>query len=189
MDLLVYTLVTGFRMFARLKLPYRTLSHPFVTRNLNNLTVRSKEQKNGASWFLYLVSGLVSGGFTFFLLERKSSSKYINCDVPQTNKESNVSSYISRNFVADAADRVSPAVVNIMTSIETFYASGASSGSGFIISKDGFIVTNAHVVAASTDGKVLITMWNGNCIFSLLRLIHLFRLPFCQLFFLRIRKS
>ena len=43
----------------------------------------------------------------------------------------------TRNFVADAADVVSPAVVNIMTQIEGFMVVGASAGSGFIISKDG----------------------------------------------------
>lgn len=68
---------------------------------------------------------------------------------------------ITRNFVADAAEVVAPAVVNIMTSVETFMVSGASSGSGFIISTDGFIVTNAHVVSQSSDGSVVVTMWDG----------------------------
>lgn len=68
---------------------------------------------------------------------------------------------ITRNFVADAAEVVAPAVVNIMTSVETYMVSGASSGSGFIISTDGFIVTNAHVVSQSSDGTVVVTMSDG----------------------------
>lgn len=71
------------------------------------------------------------------------------------------SSYLRRNFVAEAADIVSSAVVNIVIEVNTGWVVGVSSGSGFFYSKDGFIVTNAHVVAPSTDGKVLVTMWNG----------------------------
>ena len=69
---------------------------------------------------------------------------------------------MNRNFVADAADIVSPAVVNILCAVDSPISPGAaSSGSGFIISKDGFIVTNAHVVERASLSKVLITMWNS----------------------------
>ena len=68
---------------------------------------------------------------------------------------------LRRNFVADAADVASPAVVNIVCEVDRGWVQGASSGSGFIYSKDGYVVTNAHVVAQSKDGQVLVTMWNG----------------------------
>ena len=68
---------------------------------------------------------------------------------------------LSANFVADAIEMVSPAVVNIMSYVDGFLVSGISSGSGFFITEDGFIVTNAHVVSASTNGKVLVTTMNG----------------------------
>lgn len=64
---------------------------------------------------------------------------------------------LSRNFVADVVEAVSPAVVNIVVP----GYSGASSGSGFIISRDGYIVTNAHVVTVSADGNVVVTMKTG----------------------------
>lgn len=55
------------------------------------------------------------------------------------------------NFIADAAEIASPAVVNLKLSAPThrfqYGSEGVVSGSGFFLSQDGFIVTNAHVVA------------------------------------------
>lgn len=69
---------------------------------------------------------------------------------------------LSRNFVADVVEVCAPAVVNIVCVSATLYGQmAASSGSGFIVTKDGYIVTNAHVVAGSVDGKVVITMKDG----------------------------
>jgi HtrA serine peptidase 2 len=64
---------------------------------------------------------------------------------------------LSSNFVADAVEIISPAVVNIV-------AGGGfsrSAGSGFIVSRHGYIVTNAHVVQFANDGQVMITFWDG----------------------------
>lgn len=67
---------------------------------------------------------------------------------------------LSRNFVADVVDAVSPAVVNIVCTASG-YGQPASSGSGFIISRDGFIATNAHVVTNAAGEGVIVTMNNG----------------------------
>lgn len=68
---------------------------------------------------------------------------------------------LNRNFIGDAAEKALPSVVNI-TSNDHGILSGMRSGSGFIISTDGYIVTNAHVVSQAKDGKVSITMSNMN---------------------------
>lgn len=81
------------------------------------------------------------------------------CEDDKTRNNNNPP--LSRYFVVDAIDSVAPAVVNIICSVEGYLVSGVSSGSGFIITEDGFVVTNAHVVASSRDGKVLVTTMNG----------------------------
>ena len=54
------------------------------------------------------------------------------------------------NFVAEAAEIAAPAVVFVEVRSRDFWSGQslrASSGSGFIVSANGTIVTNAHVVA------------------------------------------
>ncbi|XP_040275436.1 serine protease HTRA2, mitochondrial [Bufo bufo] len=67
------------------------------------------------------------------------------------------------NFIADVAERCGPAVVNIETlGRHPFTGREAviSSGSGFLVSSDGLIVTNAHVVA--NKRRVRVKLYNGD---------------------------
>jgi HtrA serine peptidase 2 len=77
----------------------------------------------------------------------------VQCQDPRSTADS----LLSRNFVADVVEAVSPAVVNIVCS--TGYGV-VSSGSGFILNSDGFVVTNAHVVSAN-NGRVVVTLFDG----------------------------
>lgn len=81
------------------------------------------------------------------------------------NRGVGAATFFSPTFIADAVEIASPSVVNVLcqSSVKGFMGRhyGASSGSGFIISGSGFVATNAHVIAKSTDGRVVVTMWNG----------------------------
>ena len=69
---------------------------------------------------------------------------------------------MSFNFIADAVEKTAPCVVHIEVAQRAppnFFGQqsmGVSSGSGFIVSEDGMILTNAHVVnqSARVDVKL-----------------------------------
>ncbi|MCC7289382.1 trypsin-like peptidase domain-containing protein [bacterium] len=79
----------------------------------------------------------------------------------------------SRNIVVneesaiiDVAQNVSPSVVSITSSVaqtDIFggTSNGTSSGTGIIVSTDGLILTNKHVVEGGTDFNVIVTDGNG----------------------------
>lgn len=65
------------------------------------------------------------------------------------------------NFIADAVEMTAPAVVHIdvPSNHRRFQGVMSSSGSGFIVSEDGMLLTNAHVVRHSN--KVSVKLANG----------------------------
>lgn len=89
-------------------------------------------------------------------------------------------SSLSPFFIADAAAKVSPAVVNIMVRHLGQAADSSANGSGFIISSEGVVVTNTHIVseaisvedggkgggpgAAPCDAVIAVTLQDGRCL-------------------------
>ena len=125
----------------------------------DSVVTHSKANTNG----LMLAAGLTASIIMYNNLN--SSHKQIACDSYQDSetdfmrRERNASIILNRNFVADAAEIALPFVVNIVVKKNNGFISQMSGGSGFIISKDGYIVTNAHVVEGAD--QVLVTMHNS----------------------------
>ena len=68
--------------------------------------------------------------------------------------------------IIDVAKNVSPSVVSITSSVSQTdifggSSSGVSSGTGVIVSTDGLILTNKHVVEGGTNFNVIVTDTNG----------------------------
>ncbi len=60
---------------------------------------------------------------------------------------------VNENSVAGVAAKIQPSVVSIAT--------GSGEGSGVILTEDGYILTNNHVVESARGGSVSVTLSNG----------------------------
>jgi S1-C subfamily serine protease len=93
--------------------------------------------------------------------------------------------------VIDAVDRVGPAVVRVDVPADAQRGSRGGSGSGFVISPDGLVITNSHVVQGAgtvrlglTDGAVVTAQVLGDdpdTDLALLRIAQSTALPYVRL--------
>jgi putative serine protease PepD len=112
---------------------------------------RSISLKNAA--ILAVIVGLTAGAFgasssgSLFGLSTKIAQSHSTIERPADS-------------VAGIAKRVLPSVV----SIEARDVDGGATGSGFVISSDGYILTNNHVVAAAvtSGGSITVTLQDGS---------------------------
>jgi S1-C subfamily serine protease len=105
---------------------------------------------------LALLAGLVGGGAGWWLTRHVNDSLH-RPDVHIAQVETPVNR--SPGSIAGVAKRVGPAVVSIAIQTQNSLAIG----SGFVIDKDGDILTNNHVVAVATespDASIVVTFSN-----------------------------
>lgn len=136
-----------------------TVPSPSDTKaqQINNQT--AKNSNHIFMVILMLVAGFVAGlggAWTYGQLERKPISS------PLTVNESRQKVITEGEVVADIAKKVSPSVVSIMT--ESRQMSGfwgeymrSGAGTGVVISKDGYILTNKHVVPEGINQVKIVT--------------------------------
>ncbi len=93
-----------------------------------------------------LVAGALGGGVGYWLTNRGNHLLHrSDVSLAKTGKPANR----PPGSVADIAKRVGPAVVSIAVTTSTEYGVG----SGVVIDKSGYVLTNNHVVAAAAGGK------------------------------------
>ena len=91
-----------------------------------------------------IVSGAVSAGVTLAVLRLNSRTN------PQTVDLGSNVRITENNAIIDVADKAAPGVATIVTG-----QPGHGLGSGYLLTSDGYIVTNAHIVANATGLTVI----------------------------------
>ena len=116
--------------------------------------------------FISLLCGLGGAYFTITHLGGTSPIVYQSNDNSNVSSVSSDGSHENTNTIRGAVEKAAPAVVEILTETEvtsynlfggTYVANNA--GSGVILSEDGYIITNNHVVSDAQSIKV--TTYDG----------------------------
>uniref|UniRef100_A0A8C5PTJ0 Serine protease HTRA2, mitochondrial n=1 Tax=Leptobrachium leishanense TaxID=445787 RepID=A0A8C5PTJ0_9ANUR len=119
---------------------------------------------SAGGWALY-AGALLGAGCAFWVwCHRAPGVPRVSAAKPYMEEPGGGSTGARRNFnfIADVAEKTAPAVVNIeILGRHPFSRKEmpVSSGSGFLVSSDGLIVTNAHVVA--NRSRVRVKLFNG----------------------------
>lgn len=141
-----------------------------------------KRKRKSRPWLVAMVTALVTslvctGAFGALLLspavrnQLSSGSTVVYRDGSDLRNKVDISSVLNQNStnsdgktalsVTEIAKQVGPAVVGIInrTQVSSFLNQTVDqgSGSGIIISSDGYIVTNNHVVEGATEVKVILS--------------------------------
>lgn len=104
-----------------------------------------------------LLGGAVGGAVGYTVASNNSTSAVATAATDAGSAGGSVAA-ATGDSVVDLAAAVQPAVVQLDVSGD----SGAGTGSGFVISPDGYIVTNNHVAGpAGTDGSINVTFSDG----------------------------
>ncbi|MBM7771704.1 putative serine protease PepD [Actinokineospora baliensis] len=128
---------------------YAGLPHPGVPQPHQYQQPRREPRRTGLVVGVAVLALVVGGGAGaaggYLAADRDSGSSSTALDAPPTAKQTAAA---PAGSVESVAQKVLPSVVQL----QVRGRSSAGEGSGFVISRDGYIVTNNHVIEGAVDG-------------------------------------
>ncbi|MDQ1585632.1 MAG: putative serine protease PepD [Actinomycetota bacterium] len=128
-------------------------------------TEEARRPRRGVSLLIAvaLAAGLIGGGAGAVVTNSLDGSPTVTSSLSSTSS-SNQSQPVS-NAPAGSVEQVAAAVLPSVVSIEVRTANGGGEGSGIVLSSDGLILTNNHVVAdAAAGGQLSVTLNSGKSV-------------------------
>ena len=125
--------------------------------------MEKKEGKNSAAVVLASVALVLAGtGCVFSVLSYQKSSTPLT--ILNNGTDGNVAEFVEGS-IAEVVDKVSDSVVSIVTTTKSnsYYGgqsvAGSAAGTGVIVSEDGYILTNKHVIEGAS--KITVVLDDG----------------------------
>lgn len=132
----------------------------------DDATKTSKSKRTvglGTALAMMLVAGIGAGGVTGYVVGNNSSSNNGTSVSEILNSQPvNNTNTTGQEAEAGTTEAVAAKVLPAVVSIQVVSSTAASEGSGSIISPDGYVLTNHHVVAGAEEGGMMqVTMNDG----------------------------
>ncbi len=144
----------------------QTTAQPVYSQDFTKQTpaeTKKKKRRGGRVWFalLCILLSLISGFGGAYVYSKYFAEK--PTVIYQSVESGNASPMVAENTsLADVIDLLKPSVVEVQTEIMTtgsFFGQsiGQGAGSGVVLSSDGYIATNYHVIKGANSIKVITT--------------------------------
>ena len=121
--------------------------------------IRSKSMAKAKMIGVLVALGIVVASALYWYMTHTNSAPLAERNVPQT--DGNLQTTTNEEIITSIAENVSPSVVSIVTNVTTQTIFGATkgeaAGTGIIVSKDGYVLTNKHVVSGADKVEVILS--------------------------------